>query len=152
MPVTSAYEVIANGLKQIIDAEFAPEGIVASHDNLHESLGRDRRECGIAPIEDAVPMSAGLTLEAFVEVRFYDFWKQEITPTTAIDPRIIANYAERFRRAVKANSGNTPGLGILWFFDVKRVQYPNDPTGNKTRFHAQVKGQGNNSGLVETTG
>ena len=150
MPVTSAYEVIANALKVIIDTEFASEGIVAQHDNLHESLGRDRRECGIAPIEDSIPMSNGLTLESLVEVRFYDFWTQEISPTTAVDPRIITNYAERFRRAIKAASATEVGTGVMWYFDLRRVQYPNDPTGNKTRFHAQVRGFGNNSGLVET--
>lgn len=152
MAVTSAYEVIADALKSIIDAEFAPEGIEAIHDNLHESLGLERRECGIAPIEDAIPMSNGLVKETFVEVRFYDFWKREITPTTVVDPRIITNYAERFRRAVHAARANQVGTGIMWYFDVRRVQYPNDPTGNKTRFHAQVRGYGNNSGLVETTG
>ncbi len=82
MPVTSAYEVVANSLKTIIDTEFAAEGVVAIHDNLHESLGRDRRECGIAPVEDSPPMNNGLVLETLAEVRFFDFWTQEISPTT----------------------------------------------------------------------
>ncbi len=152
MPVTSPYEVIATALKTIIDTEFADLGLVATHDNLHESLGRTRRECGIAPVEDAVPMSSGLSLETTVEVRFFDFWTQEISPHTAVDPRIIANYAERFRRAVHTASANDVGTGVMWFFDVRRVQYMNDPTGNKTRFHALVRGFGNNSALVETSG
>lgn len=149
---TSAYEVIANALESIINAEFTDLEIVAVHDNLHESLGRKRRECGIAPVEDDIPSSNGLVLASVAEIRFYDFWKQEISPETAVDPRIITNYAERFRRAVHAARANQVGTGVMWYFDVRRIQYPNDPTGNKTRFHAQVRGYGNNSGLVETSG
>ncbi len=152
MPVTSAYEIIAEALATIITNEFTDLGLAVLHDNLHESLGRDRRECGIAPIEDGVPMSNGLVLETLVEVRFYDFWTQEISPTTVVDPRTITNYAERFRRAVQAGRASTPGTGTMWYFDVRRITYPPDPTGNKSRFHAQVRGYGNNSALVETAG
>lgn len=149
---TSAYSVIAEALVSVIDAEFTDLGITAVHDNLHESLGRDRREVGIAPVEDSIPMNNGLVLETLAEVKFYDFWTQEISPTTAVDPRTITNYAERFRRAVHAARATQVGTGVMWYFDVRRVQYPNDPTGNKTRFVAQVRGYGNNTNLVETTG
>ncbi len=149
---TSAYEVIADALATVINAEFTDLGIVVIHDRLHESLGRKRREVGIAPVEDSIPMKNGLVLETLAEIRFYDFWTQEISPETAVDPRIITNYAERLRRSVKAASAAQVGTGVMWYFDVRRVQYLSDPTGNATRFHAQVRGFGNNTALVETSG
>lgn len=152
MTVSSAYNTMADQLKVIIDAEFADLGITAEHDNLHESLGRDRREIGIAPIEEAPPLGNGVALQVLAEVRFYDFWKQEITPTTSVDPRIVAEYAERFRRACREAIYTDPTSGSMWYFDVTRITYPNDPTGNKTRFVATVRAYGNNSALVETTG
>jgi len=150
MPVTSAYEQVATQLKTIIDTEFSADGITAIFDNLHESLGRDRVECGIAPIEDVMMERNGIVQETWVEVKMYDLWTQEISPTTLVDPSAITNKAERFRRAVRA--ANDAGTGVLWYFDVVRVQYPNDPTGNKTRFVARVKAFGNNAGIIETTG
>jgi hypothetical protein len=150
--MTSSYEVMAAALAQILNTEFAAEGIIATHDNLHDALGRNSREVGIAPVEDVVNTRNATANETWAEVKFYDFWKQEISPSTAVDPRVITNYAERFRRACRAAIATDPHTGVLWYFDVVRVQYPNDPTGNKSRFVATVKGYGNNSGLVETTG
>lgn len=150
--MASAYENVAASLKTIIDAEFAPEGFVAVLDNLHESLGRSRVEIGIAPVEDIVRDTDSLVQETIVEVRFYDFWVQEISPTTAVDPSRITGFADRFRAAIRVYNKQRLGTGRTWYFDIRRVAYPNDPTGNKTRFHATVRGLGNNTGLVETTG
>lgn len=148
----SPFETVAIALKTIIDAEFAPEGFTAIFDNLHESLGRTRTEIGIAPTEEFVNERNAVVQESWVEVRFYDLWTQEISPDTVVDPTRIAGFAERFRDAIRRARASDPGTGMVWYFDVRRVEYPNDPTGNKTRFHATVRAFGNNSGLIETTG
>jgi hypothetical protein len=150
--MASAFETVAAELKTIIDTEFAAEGITAIKDNLHESLGRTRAEVGIAPVEDVVTDRNANVQETIVEVRFYDLWVQEISPSTMVDPSKIAGYAERFRNAVRVSQLGAAGTGRMWYFDVRRIAYPSDPTGNKTRFHATLRAYGNNSGLVETTG
>lgn len=147
----SAYEVVATALKTIIDAEFAAEGFTAIYDNLHESLGRFRVDIGIAPTEDTVNGRDALVQETWVEVRFYNFWTDEISPDTVVDPRVIAAYAERFRDAVRRAKASDPGTGQVWYFDIRRITYPNDPTGNKSRFHATVRAFGNNAALLETS-
>lgn len=147
----SPYEAAATAIKAAIDAEFAPEQIVAIHDNLHESLGIKRVSVGIAPIEDTVMGNNNVVQETMVEVRFYDLWDPEINPDQSVNPFKITAYAERFRNAIRRLSATTPGTGQVWYFDVRRIAYPNDPTGNKTRFHATIRAYGNNSGLVETT-
>lgn len=148
--VASPYEAVATALKAIIDAEFAAENIVAIHDNLHEALGQKRVAVGIAPIEDLVMGSNNVVQETWAEVRFYDLWDAKVDPAQQVDPLKITAYAERFRDACRRASASTPGTGQVWYFDVRRIQYPNDPTGNKSRFVATVRAYGNNSGLVET--
>lgn len=145
----SPYQNVAEALATIINTEFAPEGIQALHDNLHPALGQKRVSVGIAPAYEAVNARTNIAQETWLEVKFYDLWKQEITPETIVDPRKIAAYAERLRQAVKAGRV-TMGDSQIWFFDVVRVEYPNDPNGNKSRFVATIKAFGNNSGLVET--
>jgi hypothetical protein len=149
--MASPYEDLAVAIETIIATEFAAEGIVPIHDNLHPSLGTKRVSVGIAP-QYEVPQSNNMIVqETWLEVRFYDIWKKEITPETVVDPRKIAGYADRFRRAVKS-ARVTAGNDQVWFFDVMRVDYPNDPNGNKSRFVATVRAFGNNDGLVETSG
>lgn len=152
MPVTtSAYEVVATAIKTIFEDEFSEEGFTMVFDNLHESLGRKRVDVGIAPDEDVVSPANAKVQETWVEVRFYDLWRQEISPDTVVNPVRITNFAERFRDALRRQQATDPGTGQVWFFDVRRVRYTNDPTGNKTRFVASIRAYGNNANLVETT-
>lgn len=148
----SAYETVATALKTIIETEFAVEQFTATFDNLHESLGQTRVEIGIAPVEDSPRETNAQVQETTVEVRFYDFWTKEITPHTEIDPRRITGFAERFRKAIRVQQATSVGTAQTWYFDVRRITYPSDPTGNKSRFHALVRAHGNNAGLVETSG
>lgn len=147
----SPYEAVAAAIKSAIDTEFAPEHVTAIHDNIHESLGIKRVAVGIAPSEDVVMGSDNVVQETWIEVRFYDIWDPQINPEQSVNPLKIAAYAERFRRAMRDLSRTIAGTDQVWYFDVRRVTYPNDPTGNKTRFHATVRAYGNNSGLVETS-
>lgn len=149
---SSPYDAVAAALQAIIASEYAAEGYTAIRDNIHESLGRDRVDIGIAPVEDSLRTGNAVVQETYVEVRFYDLWTDEITPETVIDPTRITAYAERFRDACRRSNATDPGTGQVWYFSVLRITYPNDPTGNKSRFHATVRAYGNNSSLVETTG
>lgn len=146
----SPFEAVATAVIAIFNAEFAAEGFTMIPDNLHESLGRERVDVGIAPIEDVVNIRDSVVQETWAEVRFYHLWTQEISPNTQVNPFQIAAYAERFRDALRSTA-STPHTGQVWYFDVRRVQYPNDPTGNKSRFVMTIRAFGNNSGLVEST-
>jgi hypothetical protein len=146
----SAFEEMATAIIGVFNAEFSPEGWVMIPDNLHASLGRTRVDVGIAPVED-VPMSNNnVVQETWAEVKFYGLWKQEIKPDTMVNPFIVTAYAERFRTALRNATVHSPGTGQMWFFDVRGVKYPNDPTGNRSRFVMTIRAYGNNSALVET--
>lgn len=149
MPVTtSPFSQVAQEIKSIFDAEFAAEGFTMIFDKVHEALGQTRVEVGIAPSYDSVLSNNGLVQETWVEVRFLGLWRKEITPTTQIDPVTITVYAERFRDALRRASNSSSGQ--MWYYDVRRTDYPDDPTGNKSRFYMTIRAYGNNAGLVET--
>lgn len=151
MAVTSQYEEISALLKAVIDTEFAPEGIAARHDNVHESLGHKYPVVGIAPVRDTPMLNNMATLETWVEVRFFDKYNREINPEQAVDPRTITNTAERLRRAIQGTN-HLPGTSRSWFMNVVDISYPDDPTGNKSRFVMTIRAFGQNPAIVETTG
>ena len=153
MPTSpSPFEAVATVLKTLIDTEFAPENIVAVFDNIHGSLGTKGICVGIAPTEDLVHQNDRLVQETWIEIKFYDLWKKEIDPKTIVNPTRITAFAERLRVALReAGNGITdPGTGQVWFFQLMKITYPNDPTGNRSRFVATIRAWGNNSQLVET--
>lgn len=146
----STFNDIATVVKTAFETEFAVEGFKLSFDHLHEAMGRDRVAVGIAPVEERASASRRVIAEHTLEVRFFDLWTDEVRPDTIVNPSKITAYAERFKRCLLAV--NSPGTQMSWFFDVERIQFPNDPTGNKTRFIATIRAVGNNSSIVETTG
>lgn len=146
----SPYTQAADALKAIIDAEFAPELWTAIHDNLHPAVGSTTGvRIGIAP-EDETPRPGNmLQNDITITVKFYRRWDSEVDPNKKIDPRPTTEYAERFRRALR--EANDPNTDSVWYFNLIRIRYPNDPTGNKSRFEADLVAYGSNSALIETT-
>lgn len=144
------YAEIADALKVIIDAEFAPESYTATHDNLHPAVGLEGARIGIAPEEESPASGNMLQQNTIITVKFYRRWDSDVDPTKKVDPRVIARFAERLRIALR--EANKVSTGQVWYFNLMRVRYPNDPTGNKTRFEADITVYGNNQALIETTG
>jgi len=148
--VPSPYEEAANALKGIIDAEWATEGWTAIHDNLHPALGQEGVRIGIAPEEEVADPGRMIQNNMAITVKFYTRWDADVDITKRVDPRVIAAHAERFREAIRQYNG--PYTGNMWYFNLMRIRYPNDPVGNKTRFEADLMAYGNNTALVETVG
>ena len=148
--MASPYAEAADALKAIIDAEWASEGWSAIHDNLHPAIGQEGVRIGIAPEEEAGRAGNLIQNDISITVKFYLRWDADVDYTKRVDPRIIAEHALRFREACRfASDPATPGV---WFFNVMRIRYPNDPVGNKTRFEADVVAYGNNPSFLETVG
>lgn len=147
----SAFETVATAIIGVFNTEFAAEGFTMIPDRLHESLGRERVAVGVSPVEDVSSPRNRIVQETWAEVQFFGLWTNEIDPETVVNPYVITGYAERLRDALRRSQATDPGTGRVWYFDVDRIQYPNDPTGNKTRFVATIRAFGNNSNLVETT-
>lgn len=145
------FTIISTAIIDAFNAEFAAEGFVMIPDRLHESLGRRRVDVGVSPTEDAPNMRNRIAEEMYVEVQFYGLWDESIDPETQVDPSVVTGYAARLKEALRTARAQDPGTAAVWFFDVDRTRYPNDPTGNKTRFEMTIRAWGNNQNLVETT-
>lgn len=144
----SPYQEAADALKLIIDAEWATESWTAIQDNLHPAIGQEGTRIGIAP-EEETPRSGNMYMtDIVITVKFYRRWDAEVDYTKKIDPREITGHAERFRRALRNSSD--PMTDNVWYFNLIRIRYPNDPTGNKTRFEADILAYGSNTALIET--
>jgi hypothetical protein len=146
----SPYQQAADALKSIIDTEWAPEGWTAIHDNLHPAVGQAGTRIGIAPEVDEARAGNMVQNDMSITVKFYRRWDADVDQNKKIDPREITGHAERFRHALLHS--NPASTGSVWYFNLLRIRYPNDPTGNKTRFEADIVAYGNNTALVETTG
>lgn len=147
--VTDPYSVLAGALEQVILNEFEDDSpkITVVHDRIHESLGYNGRGyVGISPVREN---SERITTNITALVQFYDAYSLEIDPEQHVDPRNISNKAERFRRAVQ--KARIIADELVWYMDVTYIEYPNDATGNKSRFEATVITQGENTGLIETS-
>lgn len=151
--VTAPETKLRHRLQTALEAEFSTEGIKFLDDKLHDSKGREGAIGGIYPGQTATPLGNELVLEPTVYIQLFGQWTPEVDPDRRIDPAPIEAWAERIRRALKAD-GNQGSVGAdehLWYYQVVRIDYPPDPGGNISRLLATVVGKAQNSALVETT-
>ena len=147
--MADAYYEASLALKQIIDAEFVGEAWAADQDKLHESMGWDGRVAGISPIRQGKNSRNANVKETYILVQLYDIWDKEISPNTQVNPTAISGFADRFERALETYQQSSVKTNAVWYFEVDSLEYPDDPTGNKSRFHATIKVTGDNSALTQ---
>jgi hypothetical protein len=112
-------------------------------------VGQEGTRVGIAPEEETPRPTNMLQQDTAITVKFYRRYDTTVDPNKKVDPRVIAGFADRFRQALRGASD--VGTDSSWYFNLIRIRYPNDPTGNKTRFEADLVAYGSNSALIETT-
>lgn len=134
--------VARNALIAMINAEFTADDIAAVGDRLDTSLGQDGAKVGVSPLRSGPNTKQRLELLTEIQVQFYNRWDADGDPDRVVDPSVIEGYADRFRRAV--DSQQPAGTPDVWWFTVERIDYPHDPTGNKTRFEALITAHGQN--------
>lgn len=134
----------------LADAEFAPEGYVTEDDWLHPSLGHTGTRLACYPVRQRPNANRQIILDTEVMFQFFDAYDRQIDPEQAVSPARIEQFAERFLRALQ--KGNSPSTDHTWFFNLIDLEYPRDPTGNRTRFEARILVKSGNPSIVETTG
>lgn len=142
VPETTARNRIIN----ILETEFAADGLKVRSDKLNGSLGDTGHVAGVSPNVAASQRNNELVLQQEILVQVFHRYRADIDPEQKVDPSIIEAWADRFRRACKTQSAIADP--DCWFFNVSRIEYPDDPTGNKTRFNAYVTVYGNNTAEV----
>lgn len=143
-PETTAREALI----AVLATEFAAEQFPIKDDRLHESLGWDGTVIGVSPERTLSNPGNRYVSDIELLVQFYGRYNKEVDPKQTVSPSVIEGFAERFRSSLR--QGVDPNTGSVWYFTLDRIEYPRDPTGNKTRFEAYLVAKGNNSALVET--
>lgn len=151
MPATPPETQAREAMIALLGTEFAPEQFPVRDDKLHASLGSKATTLGVYCARTISSPRDRYVSEIEVVVQFYARYDLRVDPEQTVSPKPIEAFAERFRQALQAGSSD-PNTGSVWYFTLERIDYPDDPTGNKTRFEAYLRARGNNTALVETTG
>lgn len=144
----SAMTELRAAIKATVEAEFAAEGLTVLDDKLHESMGTDKAVAGVYP-EAERPHSSGVVGIYVVGLQVFQRWDPQVDPEQKVDPALIEDWAWRLQRRMNPES-NVNGENISYYV-VSEVLYPDDATGNKTRFVATLTGYGHNPSMMETT-
>jgi hypothetical protein len=132
----------------VLTAEFAADGFPILDDKLHGSVGRDGSRIGVY-CDRFLPNAQNRYVgEVECVVQFYGAYDLRVDPNQVVSPGIIEERADRFRNALRNFS--EPGTGNRWYYRLERLEYVDDPTGNKTRFEAYIRAFANNNALIET--
>lgn len=151
-PVTAPETVARQRLIALIEAEFAPESLEVRSDRLNESLGQDGPLGAVFPSTATEDPRNGLVLSSLLNVQLFRQWSNDLDPTQTVDPSAIEEWAERLRRACRADIDAAGWSEHLWYYRVQKIDYNPDPTGNISRLIASVEAVSQNPALVETTG
>lgn len=127
--------LVRGRVKEVVEAEFSGEGYTVEDDKLPRAAGRD----GVArlacyPEMERQSFRDANVLDIAVVLQFYLPYTAEPDETIAYDPGLIEAVADRLRRAFKEQSDGT--TEDFWFLHLTTVEYPDDPTGNRSRLEA----------------
>lgn len=135
---------IANRIKTVLDAEFTPEGFVTEHTKLLRAAGRDGRDrLATSPNEAVEAPRVVVQLDVEYLIQLYLGFPDDPDEDRTVDPNVIVGYGDRIRRAFGPNSTGT--TSDMWGLRVEGIEYPDDPTGHKTRLEATIIGYADNT-------
>lgn len=151
MTVTAPETAVRRRLIDLLETEFASDGLEVRSDKLNDSLGLNGNIAGVYPGTAIGKRGQEIVQETAVFIQIFRKWDKEVNPNQTVDPADIEEWAERLRRAARVDN-ETGGGAQLWFYEIQKIEYPPDPTGNVTRLLATVLARSQNSSVVETTG
>lgn len=141
--MASAATSVRERVIEIVEDEFSDEGIIVANDKLPRAAGKDGvTVAAVYPESEYEKPNRVIELVVPVVLQMYLAYSAEPDETIVVDPTIIEGYADRLRSAFQTQSSNN--TGDMWFLRLTRIDYPDDPTGNKSRLEAQIEGHGNN--------
>jgi hypothetical protein len=122
-------------VKEVVEDEFSAEGFTVADDKLLRAHGKDGTELAVSPDFERESYGNVNVLEVGVFLQVYLEYDASPDEGIVVDPSIIEGYGDRLRRAFQTESDGT--TADLWFLRLTGIEYPDDPTGNKTRLEAR---------------
>lgn len=134
-------------VKEIVEAVYSTEGWTAGDDRFGRSKGKDlatdQAAISVTPDYERERPAKAYLLDLGITVQFYLGFAAEPDENIERDSTVIEGYADRFRAAF-AGAGARVDDGDAWYLRLTSIEYPVDPTGNKTRFEALITGEATN--------
>ena len=121
-------------VKAVVEAEFAAEGFTVADDKLPRAAGKDGTALAVSPNFERQDFTDANVLQVEVLLQMYLAFDAIPDEHMVVDPGVIEGYGDRLRRAFQDQSDGT--TADFWFLHLTSVEYPDDPTGNKTRLEA----------------
>lgn len=138
---------------EVLTEEFEAEGLEFRSDKLTDSLGQTGPVAAVYPGYAQERAGQQQVLDLVCYVQMFGQWRAVVEPEMVVDPTPLEEWAERVRRALRdADVAGPEADSHLWYFNVSRVDYTNDPGGNVSRLLATVVGEAQNPAIVPTSG
>ena len=131
--------LVRNRVISIVNAEFGVEDFAVEHDKLGRSAGKDGAAALACYPERTAENARNVAyLECDVVLQIYLPYDPTPDEHIAVNPATIEGYANRVREAFRTQSSGTGA--DFWFLRLRRIEFPDDPTGNKSRLEAYITG------------
>ena len=138
--------MVRQRIKEIIEAEFTadnPPDLTVEDDKLTRAAGMEGRDrCACFPEDSYEDSRKVICLVVRARIQLYLAYDAKPDENIAVNPAVIEGYADRLRRAFGPNSSGT--TSDMWYLRLTRIEYPDDPTGNKSRLEATVEARCDN--------
>lgn len=135
-------------VKARVESEFTAEGFEVADDKLTRAAGKDgEAELAVYPETTNNDYARANVLEVRVVLQLYLAYTAEPDENIVVDPTVIEEHADRLRRAF----AGPDGIGAsrdFWFLVIERIEFPDDPTGNKSRLEAHFLAKCDNPALL----
>lgn len=134
-------------IKTAIETEFSAEGFTVENTKLLRAAGSDgRTRLATSPVTSRENDRVAVRLDVEVVLQFYLAFDATPDEDRTVDPSVIEGYADRVRTALAPSS--SMATANLWGLRVTRVDFPDDPDGQKTRLEATIAGFANNKAAL----
>lgn len=133
----------------IIEDEFTDVNWVGGvrAGKLYRALGEKGPYAGVSPI-DANPRDQDMSVQRpRVLVQLWGQFDKAVKLENIVDPTIVEGWAERLQTAIRSDY---PITEKNWYMNIRSIEYPDDPLGQKTRVTFTIDADGPNAALVET--
>lgn len=139
--------LVRDRVRSVVEAEFADLGWTVANDKLPRAAGKDgRAKLAVWPEGTFEQFRDANVLDIEVILQVYLAYEAEPDEHIVRDPGEIEAIADRLRRAF-SEEANVGGTSDFWFLRISRIDFPDDPTGNKTRLEARFTARCDNPTL-----
>lgn len=136
--------LLCDRIAEVVLADF---GVTVEHDRYPRAAGKDgERAVGVSSTRAGEMPRQVNVLVVEAELQWYEAYTAEPDEFIVVDPREIEATGGALRRAFADTSGGDSN--DLWYLRLTRIEYPVDPTGNKSRLEAHFTAWAHNTAAL----